>query len=49
MKVYKLWFNNERRLLKREKVFKYQSTINENTIRGWNNNKAIRNIHKVKI
>ena len=46
---YKLWFRNEFRLLKREKVVKYQSTVNENTSEAWNNYKAIRNIYKVKI
>ena len=42
---YKLWFNNELRLLKREKVFKYQSGVNENTSEAWNSYKVIRNIY----
>ena len=46
---YKLWFNNELRILKREKVFKYQSAINGNTNEAWNNYKTIRNIYKVNI
>ena len=46
---YKLWFNNELRLLKREQLFKYQSAINENTSEAWNNYNARKNIYEVKI
>ena len=35
--------------MKREKVFKFQSAINENRNEAWNNFKAIRNINKVRI
>lgn len=43
------WFSNDLKMLKREKVFKYQFAMSENTDEAWNNYKIIRNTYKVKI
>lgn len=43
------WFNNDLKMLKREKVFKYQFAMFENTDEAWNNYKIIRNTYKVKL
>ena len=43
------WFSNELRMLKREKIVKYQKALFENSASAWNSYKFIRNIYKVKI
>lgn len=43
------WFNNEVRLMKKDKIIKYQTAKLKNTNQAWTNYKTKRNIYKVKI
>ena len=43
------WFSNEFRMLKMEKIIKYQKALFENSASAWNSYNFIRNIYKVKI